>query len=66
MNSNLLLNLKKAPRNVWDFIKWGQINIRALCMNWRACEEIIINKELFYYEEITKKSSQPLKNVEIL
>ena len=47
MNSNLLLNLKKAPRNVWDFIKWAQINIRALCVNRCACEEMIINKDKF-------------------
>ena len=48
MNSNLLLNLKKAPRNVWDFIKWGQINIRALCVNRCACDEMNINKDKFY------------------
>ena len=48
MKYNLLLNFTLDPRNVWDFIEWGQINIRALCMNRRACDETNINKDNFY------------------
>ena len=57
-----MLNLALDLGSVWDFLKYGRINIRALYV------KLIYMKgdghqqgELFYDEEITKKSRQTIE-----
>ena len=59
-----MLNFTLALRSVWGFLEYGQINIRDVCVNLICMSGDGHQRgELFYDEEITKKSRQTIDEV---